>query len=50
MNYLLTAVVSSCSQSGNFTNLKTTVCDFTKPYCSYFVPGKNQILQQFILS
>lgn len=36
--------------AGNFTSFRTTVCDFTKPYYSYFVPGKNQILQQFVLS
>jgi len=36
--------------AGSFMSFKTTVCDFTKAYCSYFVPVKNQILQQFILS
>jgi hypothetical protein len=53
MNYLLTAVVLQPVwklPAGNFMSFKTTVCDFTKPYCSYFLLIKNQILQQFVFS
>jgi hypothetical protein len=36
--------------TGTFTCFETIVCDFKQPYCSYFVPVKNQNEQQFILS